>query len=92
MTVADSSNSRCCYIHSLLLTTAPALLIRVAIAKKEHRSATTNWKRTRQARLGALHIPGFISQGLPPHNMFDVLDLVWDLLKAKNVYRTGPIR
>jgi hypothetical protein len=24
--------------------------------------------------------------------MFDVLDLVWDLLKTKNVYRTGTIR
>jgi hypothetical protein len=62
------------------------------VLKKEHRGATTTWKRSRQARLGALFIPGFISQGLPPHSMFDVLDLVWDLLKAKNIYRTGPIR
>ena len=66
--------------------------LRIATAKKDGRAATTTWKRTRQAKLGSLRVPGFISQGLPPHSMFDVLDVVWEMCKTKNIYSTGPIR
>jgi hypothetical protein len=90
--LVDTSIKRNSACFSCLLQEQLTLSPRISIIKKEQRGATTSWKRTRQARLGSLHIPGFISQGLPPHAMFDVLDLVWDLLKTKNVYRTGPIR